>query len=79
MPVINIKMAYGRTEEKKQELVEALTQEVCRILDVKQEWVTIVIDEYARENWSTGGTLHSIKFGDGCGREGTDKPGTDRT
>jgi hypothetical protein len=31
----------------------------------------IVFDEYERDSWATGGTLHSIKFGEGfAGRWG---------
>jgi 4-oxalocrotonate tautomerase len=72
MPFINVKMAQGRSREKKQELVEALTREAVRILDVRPEWVTVVIDEYTRENWATAGQLHIIKYGPGHGKEGTE-------
>lgn len=71
MPVINVKMATGRSREKKQELVAALTREAARILEVEPEWVTIIIDEYPRDNWASGGELHSVKFGPGFGRQGT--------
>ncbi len=71
MPFINLKMAAGRTIEQKRELAAALTNEVVRILDVKPEWVTVVIDEYPRENWATAGELHADKFGPGCGKQGT--------
>jgi 4-oxalocrotonate tautomerase len=73
MPFINIKIAEGRTEEKKQELVASLTREVVRILDVKAEWVTVVIDEYPRENWATAGQLHSMKYGQGFGKQGVEE------
>jgi 4-oxalocrotonate tautomerase len=69
MPFINLKMARGRSEEQKQEFVEVITREAARILQVAPEWVTVVIDEYERENWATGGMLHSIKFGAGFGRQ----------
>lgn len=39
MPFINVKMVEGRAMEKKQELAEALTREVVRILDAEPEWV----------------------------------------
>ena len=71
MPFINIKMALGRTLEQKQELAEAITKEVVKILDVEPEWVTIVIDEYPRDNWATGGQIHSIKYGKGFGKQGS--------
>lgn len=72
MPFINVKMAAGRTLEQKRKLAEALTREVVRILEVKPEWVELVIDEYSRENWASAGRLHIDKFGPGCGFAGVE-------
>ena len=72
MPIITIKMAKGRTSEQKQQFVEAITNEAVKTLNVKKEWVTVLFDEYERENWATEGKLHSIKFGDGFGKQGTE-------
>lgn len=72
MPFINIKMAKGRSTEQKQDFVKAITREAVRILNVEPEWVTVVIDEYSRDNWATGGELHSIKFGTGFGKQSAD-------
>lgn len=63
MPIINLKIAKGRSEEKKQELVNEITKVVVKSLNIRPEWVTILIDEYDHENWASDGTLHSIKFG----------------
>ncbi|WP_027339085.1 tautomerase family protein [Halonatronum saccharophilum] len=72
MPYINVKMAKGRTLEEKQEFVDVITKEASRILDVKPEWVTVVFDEYSRDNWATGGEIHSLKFGNACYLEGSE-------
>ena len=56
-------MAKGRTEIQKQDFVHKVTALAVETLGVKQEWVTVIIDEYERENWATDGTLHSIQFG----------------
>lgn len=72
MPIITVKLAKGRTLEQKQQFVEAITKEAAKTLQVKEEWVTVIFDEYERENWATGGKLHSIKFGEGFGKEGTE-------
>lgn len=72
MPFINVKMAKGRTAEQKQQLVEAITKAAAQILNVKEEWVTVVFDEYERDSWASGGILHSIKFGEGFGKMGAE-------
>ncbi len=73
MPIINVQMIAGRSQEKKQELVAVLTSETARILEVEPDWVTVVINEYTRDNWASGGELHSVKLGEGFGRQGTGK------
>jgi 4-oxalocrotonate tautomerase family enzyme len=72
MPFINVKLAKGRTAEQKQQFTEAITKAAAKILNVKEEWVTVVFDEYERDNWASGGTLHSIKFGEGFGKMGAE-------
>jgi 4-oxalocrotonate tautomerase len=71
MPILNVQMVAGRSRKKKQELVAVLTRETARILEVEPDWVTVVINEYTRDNWASGGELHSIKLGEGFGRQGT--------
>jgi len=73
MPILNVQMITGRSQETKQELVAVLTRETARILDIEPDWVTVVINEYTRDNWASGGELHSVKLGEGFGRQGTGK------
>ena len=68
VPIINLKIAKGRTIKQKQEFIEKITSIAVDTLEVKKEWVTVIIDEYERENRATDGTLHSIKFGEGFGK-----------
>jgi 4-oxalocrotonate tautomerase len=70
MPVVTLRIAKGRPIEKKRAVAEAITKAVVETLDVRPEWVTVLIDEYDRENWATGGELHSDKFGAGHGKSG---------
>lgn len=70
MPIINLKIAKGRTAEQKQAFVKAVTEAAVNFLNVESEWVSVIIDEYVRENWATGGELHSFKYGEGCGEDG---------
>lgn len=73
MPFISVKMAKGRTVAQKQQFVEVITREAARILDVRPEWITVVFDEYSRDNWASAGEIHSLKFGQGFGRQGVDE------
>ncbi|PAQ14192.1 4-oxalocrotonate tautomerase [Bacillaceae bacterium SAOS 7] len=63
MPIITVQLAKGRTIEQKQSFVEVVTKEAARKLNVKEEWVTVIFEEYDRENWASDGQLHAIKFG----------------
>ena len=63
MPIITVKMGKGRTVEKKRALVGALTKLAVDMLDVKEEWVTVLIEESDRDNWAVGGELLSDRFG----------------
>ena len=70
MPIVSIKIATGRSTEQKRNLVQAITNVVVEVLDIKPEWVTVLIDEIDRENWATGGKLHINKFGKRHGKMG---------
>jgi 4-oxalocrotonate tautomerase len=59
MPVITARILKGRGAETKRRLASALTVAVVDVLDVPLQSVTVVIDEYDRENWATGGELHA--------------------
>lgn len=68
MPIVTIKIAKGRSVEQKRDLVKSITNSVVSTLDLKSEWVSVLIEEFERENWSTAGELHSDKFGSGYGK-----------
>jgi 4-oxalocrotonate tautomerase len=70
MPVITIRLGKGRPIEKNRALAEAVTKAAVETLEVRREWVTVLIEEYDRENWATGGELHADKFGPGYGKTG---------
>lgn len=70
MPIVTIKIAKGRNIETKRKLARAITDAVVSTLDVKPEWVNVLIEELDRQNWATGGELHADMFGEGCGMQG---------
>jgi 4-oxalocrotonate tautomerase len=72
MPVVSVRIAKGRSVEQKRKLAESVTSAVVGALEVKAEWVTVLIEEFERENWATGGVLHHDKLGPGSGAQGTE-------
>ncbi len=69
MPIVSIKIAKGRPVEMKRQLVQSVTQAVAASLNLKPELISVLIEEFERENWATGGELHSDKYGDGYGHK----------
>jgi 4-oxalocrotonate tautomerase len=69
MPVVSVRLARGRGTEANRALPRAVTQAVSESLDLPAAWVTVLIEEYDRENWASGGELHADRFGPGCGRK----------
>jgi 4-oxalocrotonate tautomerase len=72
MPVVTVQMEKGRPLEMKRALADAVTTAVAGTLGVSADWVTLIIDEVERENWSVGGRLQLDKFGPGYGTIGVD-------
>ena len=62
MPILRVSLWEGRTKEQKGELAKALTDTMVETAKVPPEAVTIMIDELPKENWATGGQLHTEKF-----------------
>jgi 4-oxalocrotonate tautomerase len=69
MPIVSIKIAKGRPVDIKRNLVKSVTKAVASSLELSPELVTVLIEEIERENWSTGGELHSDKYGGGYGHK----------
>ena len=61
MPIINIQMYKGRPVEKKRKLAKAVTDACVSVLEIPKEAVTIVFDEYDKENWAISGELQADK------------------
>jgi 4-oxalocrotonate tautomerase len=55
MPLVQIKCWPGRSEQEKAEAIQKVTEAVSEGLGVEAEYVTVVIQEYPKENWGAGG------------------------
>lgn len=54
MPVINVQMLKGRTEEQKATFIKEVAGVAMRTLQVPEQAVVILISEVAQENWGAG-------------------------
>lgn len=62
MPILRVSLWSGRTKEQKAELSKALTDTMVEVAKVPAEAVTVILEEWPKENWATGGELHSDRF-----------------
>ena len=55
MPLIQVSMYPGRTQEQKDQYAKAITDAAVRILKTRPEHVIVVFDENPKENWFQSG------------------------
>ena len=63
MPVVQVTIWAGISEEVKKKVAEGMTK-VLTELGIPKEAVTVFFYEIPKANWATGGDLHSEKYGD---------------
>jgi 4-oxalocrotonate tautomerase len=61
LPIVQVNVWSGMTLENKKKLVEGITR-VLEEIGIPKEATTVVICEAPKENWATGGKLHSERF-----------------
>lgn len=52
MPHVVVKLAIGSSEEQKQQLVEEIVKHVMRILDRKEEVISVALEEVDPRDWT---------------------------
>ena len=55
MPIVTISMYSGRTQREKDRLTEAITEDVCKILNVEGKEVVVFFQESPHGNWYAEG------------------------
>lgn len=61
MPIVQVHLLEGRTNEQKKNLVREVTSSICSSLGVKPEQVRIILSEMNPGDYSVGGELFSEK------------------
>ena len=59
MPIIQVHMLEGRTQDLKKKLVANMTEAVVKSLGVKPEDVRIILMDMAKSNYSVAGVMKS--------------------
>ena len=59
MPWLRVSMWSGRTKEQRSKLAKALTDTMVQVAEVPPQAVTILFEDQPKENWATGGVLHT--------------------
>jgi 4-oxalocrotonate tautomerase len=62
MPLVNINMIEGRTDEQKEALIKAVAEAVMESIGAPEESIRVMISEYEKRHWGIG-TLPAHKAG----------------
>lgn len=57
MPIIQVELLEGRTEEQKRAMVKSITDAVVNTINCPPEAVSIIIRDMKRENYAKAGVL----------------------
>nr|WP_268926747.1 2-hydroxymuconate tautomerase family protein [Neobacillus sedimentimangrovi] len=55
MPIIQVQILEGRTDDQIRELIAELTQSTVKCLDVKPEQVRVLVQTIPKKYWGVGG------------------------
>jgi 4-oxalocrotonate tautomerase len=61
VPVVELTIWSGMILENKKKVVEGITR-VLEEVGIPRDAITVVIREEPKENWASGGKLHSERF-----------------
>jgi 4-oxalocrotonate tautomerase len=61
MPIVQIHMIEGRSEEQKRALVRKVTDAICETANCPPEAVKVIISNMARMDYAEAGILHIDK------------------
>ena len=61
MPVVQVSVWAGISEENKKKIVEGITEVIAEI-GVPREAITIILYEVPKTDWASAGQLHSERF-----------------
>ncbi len=54
MPIINVNMMEGRTQEQKEALIKAVAEAVMTSIGAPEANIRVLIQEYPKKHWGIG-------------------------
>jgi 4-oxalocrotonate tautomerase len=60
MPIIQVQMLEGRSDENIKQLIAGITETAVRALDVKPEQVRVIVQTIPHQYWGVGGVTKDV-------------------
>jgi 4-oxalocrotonate tautomerase len=61
MPIIQVQVLEGRSDEKIRELIAGITDTAVRTLDVRPEQVRVIVQPVPKKYWGVGGVTKDME------------------
>jgi 4-oxalocrotonate tautomerase len=62
MPLIEVSLAQGRSEQQIRTMIHEVHEAVLRTIDTKPEYIRVIVREVPRTHWATGdATLSELR------------------
>ena len=59
MPVVNIQLYEGRTQQQKDDIAMGVAETISRVAEVPMEATVVIFSDTKRSDWHVGGTSQS--------------------
>ena len=59
MPVVNVAMYAGRTDQQKADLAKAITKAISNTAEIPDSATTVIFQEVEKTAWAVGGVMAS--------------------
>ena len=59
MPVVNVAMCAGRTDQQKSDLAKAITKAISETAGIPDSATTIIFQDVEKTEWAVGGVMAS--------------------
>lgn len=59
MPVVNISMFEGRSDEAKQKIAKDVTESIVKNTGVDPNYIYVIFEDVATKNWAVAGEVYS--------------------